>query len=205
MSTRKAELLDAALRYLLRHGVASASLRPMAAALGTSARILMFHFRSKEGLLQDLIQELNLRLQRSLEVVVKSAPRSTEAPPLKRFWQWATTEENLPLLRLLYEVQIIALQNPAEYAVYLKKASSDWQRIALQLMSASLKRRSLATLCIAVFDGLMLELMATGDRRRLTQALDDFISLVTRSAGNAEVARPVRRKVVAGIKRRRRR
>jgi hypothetical protein len=45
-------------------------------------------------------------------------------------------------------------------------------------MSESLRSISLATLCIAVFDGLMLELMATGDRRRLTRALDEFIALV---------------------------
>ncbi len=34
MSSRKIELLDASLRYLVEHGVANTSLRPMAAALG---------------------------------------------------------------------------------------------------------------------------------------------------------------------------
>jgi len=204
-SKRKAELLDAALRYLVEHGAANASLRPMAAELGTSARILMFHFKSKEGLLQELMGELNLRLRLSLEAMVKSAPRSLSVAPLKRFWLWASAEENLPLLRLLYEVQIIALQNPAAYAVYLKKASSDWQKIALQLMSESLKRPTLATLCIAVFDGLMLELMATGERARLTQALDDFIRLVRRTAATREIPTTGERKGVAGLKPRRRR
>jgi AcrR family transcriptional regulator len=177
MSSRKTELRDGALRYLLEHGVANASLRPMAAALGTSARILMFHFKSKEGLLQEVMQELNLRLQRSLEALMRAHPQPGRVAPLKRFWQWATREQNLPYLRLLYETQIIALQNPAHYGAYLQRASAAWQRIAFDSMSESLRSTSLATLCIAVFDGLMLELMATGDRRRLTRALDEFIAL----------------------------
>jgi AcrR family transcriptional regulator len=178
MSRRKAELLDGALRYVLEHGVANASLRPMAAALGTSARIMMFHFKSKEGLLQEVMEELNLRLQRSLEAMLRSHPEPRRMAPLKRFWQWATRQENLAYLRLLYEAQIIALQNPAYYGAYLRRASAAWQRIAFDSMSESLRSISLATLCIAVFDGLMLELMATGDRRRLTRALDEFIALV---------------------------
>jgi AcrR family transcriptional regulator len=181
MSSRKAALLDGALRYLLEHGVANASLRPLATELGTSARILMFHFKSKEGLLQEVMKELNLRLQRSLEAMVRSHPAGGRVAPLKRFWQWATREENLPLLRLLYEAQIIALQNPAHYRAFLQETSTAWQRIAFDSMSESLRRTSLATLCIAVFDGLMLELMATGDRRRLTRALDEFIALVRAS------------------------
>lgn len=61
MSSRKQELLDAALAYLLEHGVANASLRPLAEALGTSPRMLIFHFKSKEGLLRDVFEALNSR------------------------------------------------------------------------------------------------------------------------------------------------
>lgn len=180
-------MLDAALGYLLKHGVANASLRPIASKLETSPRILMFHFKSKEGLLRDVMQELNLRLQRSLGTLVAARHSSrTSAAPLKLFWEWAIRKENLPSLRLLYEAQIIAMQNPAQYGPYLKKASSDWHVLALQLMSASSKKDSLATLSIAVFDGLLLELMATGDRRRLTAALDDFILIARHAVGRSQ-------------------
>jgi AcrR family transcriptional regulator len=180
---RKSELLDAALRYLLSHGVANASLRPMAAALGTSPRILMFHFKNKEGMLQEVIQELNSRLQGSLQSTLSADQDSERVAPLKQFWKWATSKRNLPYLRLLYEVQIIALQNPRKYGSYLKKASADWHAIALQSMSESTRSASMATLCIAVFDGLMLEFMVTGERRRLTKTLDQFITMA--SAGGA--------------------
>ncbi|MGH9761870.1 MAG: hypothetical protein ACREDR_40505, partial [Blastocatellia bacterium] len=96
------------------------------------------------------------------------------------FWEWATSKKNLPYIRLLYEVQIVALQNPAEYGRYLKKTSMDWQAVALQVMSESNRNGPMATLCIAVFDGLFLELMSTGEHRRLTKALDHFISIALR-------------------------
>ena len=65
-SPRKAELLDAVLEDLVAHGVANASLRPMAARLGTSPRMLMFHFTSKEQLVREALERLHARLQSSL-------------------------------------------------------------------------------------------------------------------------------------------
>src|SRR5262249_49327834 len=99
MRKRKVQLRRGALDYLLEHGVANASLRPMAKALGTSARILMFHFKSKEGLLREALEELQLRLQASFVAMAGSGPR--RVPPLKRFWLWATRAKNYPCLRLL--------------------------------------------------------------------------------------------------------
>lgn len=181
MSSRKRELRDAALAYLLEHGVANVSLRPMAAQVGTSARILMFHFKSKEGLLQEVLQELHSRLQSSFLRMRSVQSDARRVSPLKRFWRWATRRENFPYLRLLYEVQIVAVQNPAEYRRYLKKVSLDWQAIVFQALSESLRSDAMSTLCIAVFDGLLLELMNTGDRPRLTRALDHFISMASAS------------------------
>jgi AcrR family transcriptional regulator len=179
MTERKDQLRGAALDYLLEQGVANASLRPMAAALGTSARILMFHFKSKEGLLQEVLEELHRRLQASFVSMVEPGPR--RVAPLKRFWLWATSEENYPYLRLLYEAQIIALQNPAVYGRYLRKASAEWHAISLRALSESIRSGPMATLCIAVFDGLLLEFMSTGNLRGTTQALDRFIAIASPS------------------------
>jgi AcrR family transcriptional regulator len=177
MSTRKEELLNAALSYLLAHGIANVSLRPMAAQLGTSPRILMFHFKSKERLLQEVMEELQTRLQLSFARISKSDRKAV--PPLKLFWSWATEKGNLPYLRLLYEAQITAAQNPKVYGPYLQKVSRDWRDAVLQTLSRSLRSEDLATLCIAVFDGLLLEMIMTGERSRLTGALDKFISLAS--------------------------
>jgi AcrR family transcriptional regulator len=179
MSRRRAELLDAALHYLVESGVANASLRPMAAALGTSPRILMFHFESKEGLLQSVLEELSTRLQASLRALSSTQEPATRVPPLRRFWLWANRRENFAYFRLLYEAQIVALQNPRVYGRYLKNVSATWQAAALPLMSPSLGDTTMVSLCIAVFDGLMLERMSGGDQKGLTLALDRFIAMAT--------------------------
>jgi AcrR family transcriptional regulator len=188
MSSRKTTLRDAALAYLLKHGLADVSLRPMAVQLGTSPRMLMFHFKSKEGLLQEVLEELHSRLQSSFIRLSKS-PRG-RVPPLKQFWLWAIEKKNFAYLRLLYEAHIIAAQNPKEYGRYLKKASKDWQALAFQSLSEYLRSPAMATLCIAVFDGLMLEMINTGDRTRLTQALDRFIAMASAEIHSKSTPRP---------------
>lgn len=188
-SNRKSTLREDALIYLTQHGLAAASLRPMAAQLGTSPRMLMFHFKSKEGLLQEVLEELQSRLQTSF--LRASRSRNQGVPPLKSFWLWAIERKNFAYMRLLYEAHIVASQNPKEYGPYLRKVSLDWQTIVFQTLSKSLRSKAMATLCIAVFDGLMLEMINTGDRSRLTRALDEFIAMAAASIdsnGNARKA-----------------
>ena len=62
------------------------------------------------------------------------------------------------------------------------KASTDWQVAALAQMSPTLKSNAMASLCIAVFDGLMLERMRGGDIRRLTESLDLFIAMAAKAS-----------------------
>lgn len=197
MAERKDQLRGAALDYLLEHGVANASLRPMAAALDTSARMLMFHFNSKEGLLREALEELHRRLQASFASMTEPGPR--RVAPLKRFWLWATSAENYPSMRLLYEAQIIAVHNPADYGGYLKKVSADWHAISVRAMSESIRSGPMATLCIAVFDGLLLEFMSTGNLRGTTQALDHFIAIALPKQGPRE--RPAAATKNSGIRR----
>ena len=182
-SNRKEQLRDAALAYLVEHGLTGVSLRPMAAQLGTSARILIFHFKSKEGLMTEVMEELHARLQASFLKLSESPDRSV--PPLKRFWLWARDRKNFLYLRLLYESQIAAARDGKQYGRHLKKSSTDWQRLVFQRLSESVRSQEMATLCIAVFDGLFLELIVTGDRQRLTRAMDYFIAIARSSRKDA--------------------
>jgi hypothetical protein len=104
---------------------------------------------------------------------------------LRLFWDWASAKENLPSMRLLYELQIMAAQNPKRYGRYLKKMSVDWRTAAFGSMSDVARKEPITTLCIAVFDGLFLELVSTGDRARLGRALNYFIA-IAQAAAEAE-------------------
>lgn len=184
MSQRKSELLDAAIRYLTDNGLADLSLRPLAAKIGTSARLLVFHFKSKEGLIEDVLDEVQARIQASfVTIATKKLPRPVA--PMKMFWLWATNKRNLPYLRLMYEVHFIALQNPRVYARYLRRASFDWVEIIEARLPEALRTKATATLCAAVFDGLVIEFLGTGDLRRTTRALDQFVAMLKRQNESA--------------------
>jgi AcrR family transcriptional regulator len=178
---RKQELVDATIAYLLRHGLADLSLRPLAKAAGTSARLLIYHFGSKERLLAEVLEALQRGLRNSFSELLTARAAADGEPPLKTFWKWATAKRNFASLRLLYELQILAVQNPASYARYLERNSRDWIELVQTALPAAERSAAMATLLVAVFDGLFLELMSTGDRRRTGEALEEFIRIVRRA------------------------
>ncbi|HWU77640.1 MAG TPA: TetR/AcrR family transcriptional regulator [Rhodanobacter sp.] len=177
MKSRKQDLTESLIDYLLEHGLADLSLRPLAAATGTSARLLLYHYESKEGLLAEVLEAMQTQLRQSFSQLLEK--RSDPAqPPLKLFWNWAIARRNYPYLKLLYELQILAIQNPDAYGQYLQRNAANWSDLVLAMLPASERSPAFATLCGAVFDGLFLELMSTGDRKRTTQAIDQFILIV---------------------------
>lgn len=191
MAPRKQELVEAAIRYLLEHGLADLSLRPLAAAIGTSARLLIYHFGSKERLLAEVLEAMQARLRDSFAAVLaargQGPGQGQEEPPIKTFWNWASARRNFASMRLLYELQILAARNPKSYAHYLRRNSRDWIELVRTALPASERSAAVATVLVAIFDGLFLELMSTGDRRRTTEALDEFIRIVrkARAGGSA--------------------
>lgn len=190
MPTRKQELLDALIAYLVKHGLADLSLRPMAAAVGTSARLLIFHFGSKERLLIEVLAEMQGRLQRSFAAFLEATPGSRQAPLLQVFWDWATTGVNYDYHRLLYQLHILAAQNPRVYGRYLKRNSKTWLELIQPVLPKAQQTPGFATLYGAVFDGLFIELMSTGDRRRVHAALQEFIKLAQTHARTADPGQP---------------
>jgi len=187
--SRKDELLDELIAYLAKHGLADVSLRPMAAATGTSARLLIFHFGSKEELIQQVLEEMQARLQRSFMAMAQD---ERKGPLLRAFWDWALTAPNYDMLRLLYQLHMLAAQSPKTYGRYLKRNSLNWLELIQAAVPEPRRDPAFATLLGAVFDGLFLELMSTGDRHRTTESLDTFIIMAQAHAGSPRATRPRR-------------
>lgn len=169
-------MLNRALAYFLKHGVANLSLRPLAAALRTSARMLVHHFGSKEELIAAVMERVREQLQTSFAALTRDLADAPPAEVMLAFWRSITSRAQLPYLRLMLEVQMLAIQNPARYRRYLVETSSSWLRLIEPALPAGPGRRARATLYAAVIDGLLLELLATDDSRRTSRALQLFIS-----------------------------
>src|SRR3982751_2586050 len=100
-------LIRKCLIYFLDHGVANLSLRPLAAAVGTSARMLVHHFGSKEQLIAAVMARVRAHFQQLLQQVTGKNGHDAGHVMLN-FWRRATASANLPYLRLLLEVQVLA-------------------------------------------------------------------------------------------------
>lgn len=59
---RRAALLEALADHVLAHGLASASLRPLAKAAGTSDRMLLYYFTDKSDLIAAILETIAVRL-----------------------------------------------------------------------------------------------------------------------------------------------
>jgi len=172
MSERRDELIDKIITWLEQHGVAGLSLRPLAEEVGSSARLLVYHFGSRDGLLDVVFGEIRKRLQDSF---THHLGRNTAgAEVMMAFWLWAIRRENIGMVQLLFEVQILTLHDPARYGRFLKSGSQGWLELIESALPASKDRRARATLCMAVIDGLLFEYIASGDVRRTTKALAIF-------------------------------
>src|SRR4051812_37072975 len=99
-SAREHELLGLAYEYVLQHGLMTLSLRPLAQAIGSSPRVLLFLFGSKEGLVQALLARA-----RSAELLFLNEMRPAGQPAdfasvVRRVWQWLVAKEHRPMLVL---------------------------------------------------------------------------------------------------------
>lgn len=155
--------------------MAHLSLRPLAAAIGTSARMLLHYFGSKERLIAEVMAQVHLQLQATFRDMLERPGNRLDQHFLLDFWEALIAKGNRASLRLLFEVQTLALQNPKRYRRYLTGTSASRRELIEQALPPGAGRTASATLYNAVIDGLLLELLATGDLRRTSQALRIFV------------------------------
>jgi AcrR family transcriptional regulator len=186
-SARKRELLDAAYRYVIANGLADMSLRPLAKAIESSPRVLLFLFGSKEGLIRALLarareDELGyleaLRTQRQPggEEVRDSGLATTGA----QVWSWLAAPEHRALLGLWVEGYALSLRGePGPWAGFAVDTVNDWLDLLAARQPASHGNTSAGqderTLLLAVLRGALLDLLATGDTDRVTRAVESHL------------------------------
>jgi AcrR family transcriptional regulator len=182
---RRQELLDRIVVYLAEHGLAQATLRPMAAALDVSINRLVHHFGSKEDL---ITAALNRAIEQQIEVQrgwLKRQPRMTQVELHRRWWRWMNASKaNLALVRLNYEAAALDTEVTGLAGDVRADQIGVWRHDVEQRLLAEgvpADRVELeAGLIKAGFSGLIMDLIATGERKRLTAACDEWLDRVSR-------------------------
>ncbi|MEU9144931.1 TetR/AcrR family transcriptional regulator [Streptomyces sp. NPDC048349] len=182
-SARQTELLEAAYRYALAHGLADLSLRPLATAIGSSPRVLMFLFGTKDGLVKALLARARTDELELLDELRPPGGPLGLAPAVERVWTWLAAEEHRPLLRLWAEAYARSLVEPdGAWAGFARATVHDWLDV-LAACQPPTERDSdegatRRTLALAVLRGALLDLLATNDEPRTTTAVHQQLTLL---------------------------
>lgn len=188
--TPKQWLLAAVVTVALTEGISDKSLRAIAEAAGTSHRMLIHHFGSREGLLVDVIREVEERQRTVLAEMVAdpghpSQPGDPDEEPAARemrMWQHLRSPELAPQERLFFEVYGQALQGRAWARPLLDGIVENWLGpVAGMLEDAGIDHttaRTAARLWVAVGRGLLLDVLATGDNDEVDAAMRFFADMM---------------------------
>jgi AcrR family transcriptional regulator len=184
-------LLDAAIEHVSENGFSDLSLRALAASLGTSHRMLIHHFGSKEGLWVEIVKAVEER-QREMLIGILPEPDAPVGAAMRAWWKHISDPSLWPNERLFFEIYGQAIQGRPHTTAVLDGIVEEWVEPIAQLSIdrgvAPRAARAHARLGVAVTRGLLLDLVATGDVAGVDDAMDAFIEIyeswVAASAGS---------------------
>jgi len=178
VSEARDRLLATVVEHFAAHGIGDASLRSIGTAVGTSHRMLIYHFGSREGLLAEVVRTVEAQ-QRELLASLMDDDDLPVAEQVEQFWR-RVTEATLTYGPLFFELSAHAMQGrPHTEAlrvelveVWLSPLTDLCVRSGIDPVQAPLYAR----LGLAAARGLLFDLLLTGDR----DAIDQTSALLNR-------------------------
>lgn len=120
---RRESLIDQATDYALEHGLVGLSLRPLAAAIGTSDRMLIYHLGSKDQLVVEIIRASTARSVAELRAL---PPSASPADAVRDQWRLRSQEHQLRCERLYVEASTLGLFGQEPYASEVAASNDVW-------------------------------------------------------------------------------
>ena len=176
---RRTELLHAVMDCMSREGLADLSIRRIARQVGVSAPTLLHHFSSKEQLLAQALAALQ---RDEIATLTQAFAGQGIAEGLASLWQIHVTHGSRDQLRASSEFQAIALRDPGRFPSYHQNVTRPWVEVLHKSLASSGcpddQRIAMATLLAGAYRGLLTDLLATGEIRRVSQGFDALMKLV---------------------------
>ena len=165
-------LLDACTDHALELGLPD-RLAPLAAAAGTSSRMLIYHFGTRDGLRREILELARRRQVEAFTDLLSLRPAEPYPATLARAWAAISGPQGAPYLRMFSRLHDTA--GEPLWPGFRRIATTDWLG-PLETGMASMGRPELATVVLAVIRGLLMDLDATGDAERTDQAFRAFLA-----------------------------
>jgi AcrR family transcriptional regulator len=160
-------LLERVIDHFVVDGLGDVSLRKVAAAIGTSHRMLLYHFGSRNGLLLEVVRAVEGRTRAQFEEIGRAAGREADRV-IREMWQFVADPVQADFERLFFALYGRALQGDEQVRPLLGESITSW------LEANDEQARVHARLGLAVVRGLLLDLLATGDRAGVDASLEVF-------------------------------
>jgi AcrR family transcriptional regulator len=126
-ATTRQRYLEAVVDCVLQAGRTDLPLVAMAKAAGTSDRMLVYYFKTREALLAEVAQSIRLRRRRRLAQVMAAIPNSeTPAEGIRSVLGWVTADENAADIRLFYDTVVAGFHETEPFAGFAAGAIEDW-------------------------------------------------------------------------------
>jgi AcrR family transcriptional regulator len=171
---RRRQLLDALVEEFAAGGVGDRSLREVAAGVGTSHRMLLHHFGSREDLLVAIVEEVERR-----QMALLPGLPTNPADNFAAMWSDVRRPELRQLERLFFECYSRAAQGEKPFDRMVPGAVDGWLDEVETIAGGPIDRATVR-LGLAVVRGLLLDLVATDDDAGVDAAADAFVNLLSR-------------------------
>jgi AcrR family transcriptional regulator len=157
------------------HRVFPDRLAPLAAAAGTSTRMLIYHFGTRDALLRDLLVRARRRQVEAFSEILRLREEEPYLATLARAWSELTGPHSQPYLTMFGKLHDSA--GEPLWPDFRRIATTDWLT-PLETGLASIGRPELATVVLAMIRGLLMDVEATGDTARTDRAWSDFLTTI---------------------------
>jgi AcrR family transcriptional regulator len=176
--SKRDELTRLATDYALEHGLIGLSLRPLAAALGTSDRMLIYHFGSKDALVAAVLDDSN---ERSMQIVRDLPTSRSVRQAVLDLWAAFETPQLSRCQRIYVEAAALGLFGHEPYATSVRASNDAWLREVvahLERSGAGKRAGRLASVIDAAFNGILLDqpLDGVAESRRVVADLADALA-----------------------------
>lgn len=179
--SRRAALLERVVDYVREHGVGALSLRPLAKAVGSSPRVLLYYFGSKEEMIVEALGSMRDR-QKVEFARLNELGGASSTDACKAVWDVMSSPPGRHAFGTFVDIYALALRDPSKLPGFLENTVESWLsfgedgRLAEGYTLA--QSRAIATVIIAGFRGFMLDLTATGDTERVRAAVALWLDLL---------------------------
>ena len=142
VTAKKAQIIQQITQYMIENGLSDVGLRKLAEVVGTSDRMLIYYFETKDELIGQVLQAIASNLAVQLDALLGEEKRSPDLL-LRELYALSSTPQFDAIIRFWFEVIGLAAREQEPYAQYARVIAANWYQWIEGKLEASQTDRAL--------------------------------------------------------------